>query len=171
MDDTLVIQWTIIGVGGGLAVLVVAAAWAVVRLIKAEMRAEISELRAEMNTNDSSLRADMNANDAQLRADMNANDAQLRADMNAMNERQGRTLRGDMAVAGGYCQRRAVAGGYECTCFPAGNRDLRPATADCRHPADAGALCSTSSRRRRIAPGAPYGLPGPTRWKCEQWRG
>ena len=90
MDDTLVIQWTIIGVGGGLAVLVVAAAWAVVRLIKAELRAEISELRAEMNTNDSSLRVDMNANDAQLRgdmaqlrADMNANDAQLRTDMNA----------------------------------------------------------------------------------------
>ena len=99
MDDTLVIQWTIIGVGGGLAVLVVAAAWAVVRLIKAELRAEISELRAEMNTNDSSLRVDMNANDAQLRADMaqlrvdmNANDAQLRADMNA-NDAQ---LRADM---------------------------------------------------------------------------
>ena len=66
MDDTLVIQWTIIGVGGGQAVLVVAAAWAVVRLIKAEMRAEISELRAEMNTNDAQSRADMNAHVSRL---------------------------------------------------------------------------------------------------------
>ena len=86
MDDTLVIQWTIIGVGGGLAVLVVAAAWAIVRLIKAEMRAEISELRAEMNTNDSSLRADMNANDAQLRADMNAHVARLETAINGLQQ-------------------------------------------------------------------------------------
>lgn len=86
MDDTLVIQWTIIGVGGGLAVLVVAAAWAIVRLIKAEMRAEISELRAEMNTNDSNLRADMNANDAQLRADMNAHVARLETAINGLQQ-------------------------------------------------------------------------------------
>ena len=86
MDDTLVIQWTIIGVGGGLAVLVVAAAWAVVRLIKAEMRAEISELRAEMNTNDSSLRADMNANDAQLRADMNAHVSRLETAISGLQQ-------------------------------------------------------------------------------------
>lgn len=82
MDDTLVIQWTIIGVGGGLAVLVVAAAWAVVRLIKAEMRAEISELRAEMNTNDSSLRADM----AQLRADMNAHVSRLETAISGLQQ-------------------------------------------------------------------------------------
>ena len=51
MEDALVIQWTIIGVGGGLALLVIGVGLAVVRIIKAEMRAEISGLRAETNTN------------------------------------------------------------------------------------------------------------------------
>ena len=91
MDNTEIIQWTIISVGIALAMFGFAVAWGMLRLIRAEVKAEIAGLRAEINASISQLRADMNAGNSQLRADMNAGNSQLRADMDAGNSQ----LRGE----------------------------------------------------------------------------
>ena len=82
MDDTLVIQWTIIGVGGGLAGIVIAGFIAVGWVIKAEvkaLRSEIGAVRTESKAELDKLNAKLDASVAELNAKLDASVADLNA--------------------------------------------------------------------------------------------
>ena len=82
MDDTLVIQWTIIGVGGGLAGIVIAGFIAVGWVIKAEvkaLRSEIGAVRTESKAELDKLNVKLDASVAELNAKLDANVAELKA--------------------------------------------------------------------------------------------